>query len=217
MTEADPYYPIRWGKNQSGMQAKEENLSFEEYEEAKRIWDYMAQTCRYGVKRLNEIGLHKQWANRPLEWLSWITVIVSGTDWKNFLALRDHPAAMPEFGHIAAMVREAFARSTPKLLQPGEWHLPFTEDAADLRKTHHEDAIRMVSAGRCARVSYLNHEGVRDPIDDFRLAQRLTAQVPGHWGPFEHVARSEKTRARIRNFRGFTQYRALLDETSEEV
>lgn len=216
MTEQDPYYPIRWGKNQSGMQAKDENLEGAELEEAKQIWDHMAQTCRIGVRRLNELGLHKQWANRPLEWFSWITIILSATDWKNFLALRDHPAAMPEFQYVASQIRHALETSVPKQLKAGEWHRPYSDDAAELSQFHTEEGLNLVSAGRCARVSYLTQDGKRDYIEDMRLAEKLMEQRPGHWSPFEHVAQAYSTNIRDRNFRGFKQLRAFYDHDSAE-
>lgn len=47
---------------------------------------------------------------------------------------------------------------------------------------------KQVSAARCARVSYLTHDGVRDVREDVHLYQRLVTAVPPHWSPLEHVA-----------------------------
>src|ERR1039457_4219435 len=44
-----------------------------------------------------------------------------------------------------------------------------------------------VSAGRCARVSYLTHDGKRDPQEDLRLHDSLLEC--GHMSPLEHPAR----------------------------
>jgi hypothetical protein len=82
-----------------------------------------------------------------------------------------------------------------------------------------------VSVGRCARVSYLTHAGIRDPKADIELATRLFDA--GHCSPWEHVARpmtweeahalhSASTGLRdpssefCGNFRGWTQARKLL-------
>jgi len=218
LLEADPYYPIRWGKNQSGMQAKDENLDQYEEAQARAIWNNMMRVCIDGVRRLNELGLHKQWANRPLEWFSWITVVLSATDFSNFFGLRDHPAAMPEFQFVAHGIKELIASTEPKQLHCGDWHMPFTDDYADLVAAgyEHNDIVK-ISAGRCARVSYLNHNGTRDPKDDIALADRLAGQNPGHWSPFEHVAMAQNDRERCRNFRGFTQLRAFLEQSSVET
>jgi thymidylate synthase ThyX len=218
MLEADPYYPIRWGRNQAGMQAKDESLDQYDEAQARAIWNNMMRTCIDGVQRLNELGLHKQWANRPLEWFSWITVVLSATDFSNFLALRDHPAAMPEFQFVAHNIKELIASTEPRQLKAGEWHMPFIDDYDALIAAgyEHNDIVK-ISAGRCARVSYLNHDNVRAPKDDIALAERLAGQVPGHWSPFEHVAMAQNTRDRNRNFRGFTQLRAILEQSSVEV
>lgn len=217
MLEADPYYPIRWGKNQSGMQAKDENLDQYDEAQARAIWNNMMRVCIDGVRRLNELGLHKQWANRPLEWFSWITVVLSATDFSNFFGLRDHPAAMPEFQFMAHGIKELIASTEPKQLKEGEWHMPFTSDLDELQKTFDTPDIAKISAGRCARISYLTHDGIRDPYEDIKLASKLAAQTPGHWSPFEHVAIAQNDKERCRNFRGFTQLRAVLEQSSVET
>lgn len=45
---------------------------------------------------------------------------------------------------------------------------------------------KKISVARCARVSYLTHEGKRDIEKDLELFERL--RTSGHWSPFEHVA-----------------------------
>ncbi|HPC20463.1 MAG TPA: hypothetical protein PL039_09725, partial [Kiritimatiellia bacterium] len=62
-------YPLWWGANIPGMQAGGK-LSDEQGAKAKAIWDRMADACIEGVAELAELGLHKQWANRPLEWFT---------------------------------------------------------------------------------------------------------------------------------------------------
>src|SRR5882724_5311265 len=94
LLKEEPYIP-HFMKNQPGMQALEE-LEPEALEAAQMIWKDMIEKTRFGVKALHELGVHKQWANRPLEWFGWIDVLVTSTDWANWFALRDHPAAMPE-------------------------------------------------------------------------------------------------------------------------
>jgi hypothetical protein len=48
------------------------------------------------------------------------------------------------------------------------------------------ERLRKISVGRCARVSYLTHDGKRDQQADIDLHDRLLTS--GHWSPFEHVA-----------------------------
>lgn len=65
--------------------------------------------------------------------------------------------------------------------------------------------LRKLSVARCARVSYLTHDGRRDLAEDFKLHDRLAEN--GHWSPFEHVARALDEPRRVGNFVGWHQYR----------
>jgi hypothetical protein len=82
---------------------------------------------------------------------------------------------------------EAYRASSPKALQPYDWHLPFVTEAE--RATLPVDVAPKVSAARCARVSYLNHEG-RTPTlaEDLALFERLMGSTPKHASPTEHQA-----------------------------
>lgn len=55
---------------------------------------------------------------------------------------------------------------------------------------HLWEALIKISVGRCARVSYLNHEGKRDFQADIDLHDRLLVQRPLHAAPAEHVAQA---------------------------
>ncbi|HLG27972.1 MAG TPA: hypothetical protein VI423_09325, partial [Paenisporosarcina sp.] len=75
-------------------------------------------------------------------------------------------------------------------LKYNEWHLPLTnplEPKALLAEGFTIEQIKKISAGRSARVSYLTHDGKRDPMADIELCDRL--RVSGHMSPLEHVAR----------------------------
>ena len=55
--------------------------------------------------------------------------------------------------------------------------------------------------------------GKRDIAADIELHDRLANANPGHWSPFEHVARAEADpNLRSGNFQGFTQYRKLFEQ-----
>lgn len=96
-----------------------------------------------------------------------------------------------------------------------------------------EQAKLEIATARCARVSYLNYEGKDDYESDFRLFKVL--KDSGHFSPFEHCAKvmSEPEYVRntknftvlkdghletiiergwCKNFRGFTQLRALIEQ-----
>lgn len=187
MVEADPFIPEEFGRNQRGMQASEQ-LGTQDAQRAREIWK---SACYYAIghaRKLAALGVHKQLANRLIEPFCWHTVICTATEWENFFALRCNPDAQPEIRRAADLMRAAYNSSVPKRLDPGMWHMPLLPDAIELVNAGFtvEEMCR-ISVGRCARVSYLTHDGVRDPQADLELCARL--QLSGHMSPFEHVAR----------------------------
>jgi thymidylate synthase ThyX len=234
-----PYVPIEFGSNQPGMQAGPA-LDGEKREAAEHEWlrarddavrrvlglvadpDAIAaeDDLLAALQRVEEIirdraqpaewlNVHKQVANRLLEPFMWHTVIVTATEWDNFFNLRCHPDAQPEIKLIAERMRAVMEASEPVQLDWSEWHLPLVrpEDRDQLAST--EDLIK-VSAGRCARVSYLTHAGKRDLDADVELHDRLLES--GHMSPLEHPARPLSA-AELKesewsgNFRGWLPYR----------
>jgi thymidylate synthase ThyX len=208
----DPAMPVYWGKNQSGMAARSE-VTGAALEAARAAWNQALQAALASAERLSDgdIDLHKQLVNRILEPFAWITVIVTASEWANFFTQRLHPDAQPEIRHIAALMRDAQAASRPRSIGPGEWHTPLIVD--DERGL--ELALRQkLSVARCARVSYLTHEGTRDHAKDLELYDRLLeGGSNGHWSPFEHVATPLANPAAFSgNIRGWQQYRKLFPD-----
>lgn len=201
----EPAMPIHWGKNQKGMQAAQE-LSIDEQRQAMRGWMEAMMEAVDNARMLNDLGLHKQIVNRVLEPFSHITVVVTATEWNNFLHLRDHEDAQPEIAELARCVRVELELSDPVLLQPGQWHLPFVDVAVeyavverlcqvgritrDMPKPAEVYAVLVkMSAARCARTSYLTHDKLNPTIDeDVALFERLVGSSPLHASPTEHQA-----------------------------
>lgn len=215
----DPAMPIYWGKNQPGMQAKVE-LEGDEKRAAMRAWmDGMNQAVQC-TQHMVAIGVHKQIANRVIEPWSHITVVVTATEWNNFLHLRDHEDAQPEIAELARCVRVELELGDPVLRKSGEWHLPYVglNDWADaevyLRRGRITrdmpkfpelvELLRKVSAARCARVSYLTHDGKAPDIEtDLALYERLVGSSPLHASPTEHQATPD---AQIESFEAGNYY-----------
>lgn len=212
---ADTYIPLKWQKNQKGMQGGE-LLSESEQGAAVRIWlDARDAQIAYAraLGSASGLNVHKQIVNRLIEPFMFHTAIISGTERENFYNLRVHPDAQPEFDKAAALMREAERASTPKILKPGEWHLPLFREIDSDDPSLEDPIVRAkVSAGRCGRVSYLTHDGVRDPAADVEMCNgKLIA--PGHMSPLEHpaVALSPELRlVNVGNFTGFRQLRKLI-------
>jgi len=183
----EPAMPEVWFKNKPGMQGTE-LMDDETKAKCQNIILRMRDVCAAGIEELDNLGLHKQTANRYGEPWHHISVIISGTEWANFFALRDHPDAQPEFGLLARMMRSAYDASTPIALECSQWHLPYVSPD-EVRKIGIAVALKC-SVARCARVSYLNHDGTQPSVDkDVELHDRLVVSKPLHASPAEHQAR----------------------------
>lgn len=197
----NPVIPIHWGKNEPGMVANTE-VDDSLKETVLRTWLSARDSAVEYAESLTNLGLHKQLVNRILEPWMWITIILSSTSWNHFFKLRCHSDAEPHIQKMAGMVRNQLNLSAPKLVKEGDWHLPLMMD--DDPKMDLETK-KMVSVARCARVSYLTHDGKRDISKDIELYQKLRSS--GHFSPFEHVATPSDNQGEWANFTGWKQLR----------
>ena len=258
MIREDTAMPMHWGKNQSGMQANEENEDLvsvgafvrEALESIEFDPDYKRRTVRLSredawleardraievAQAFHDAGYHKQIVNRILEPFSHISVVCTATDFDNFFWLRRHKDAQPEIKILADLMHEAREASTPVHLGYNEWHLPYV--TAEDRKTVWDwtmlhdasnpidpwtETLIKISVARCARVSYLTHDGQSPSITkDMELYDRLVGSEPLHASPAEHQARpdglvwGEHTKMWEHphlhgNLTGYQQYRKFL-------
>jgi thymidylate synthase ThyX len=202
---AEPVLPLEWGRNKAGMSATDV-LDAREEEEGKRLWLEARDAAVAHARQLMELKVHKQVLNRVLEPYMWHTVIVTATEWSNFFELRCSPNAQPEICEAASRMRAALDESRPRRVAAGEWHLPLVQDderALDI------EIQKKISAARCARVSYLTHDGSRSIDKDVELYDRL--RIDRHLSPFEHVATPADDTAFHANFRGWVQLRASIE------
>jgi thymidylate synthase ThyX len=210
----NPAMPTYWGKSKRGMSA---SVEINNIDAAKVLWLRAKDQMIEKAEAFRNMKLHKQIANRILEPWKYITVICTATQYSNFFALRNHGDAQPEIQYLAQIWDEALKASTPA---EREWHIPYIqEDEQNLDL----EVRKKIGTARCARVSYLTHDGVRNIDKDLILHERLlTGSGHGHWSPFEHVAQAtDMTEARYNfatrqweegpiwcgNFQGWVQYR----------
>jgi thymidylate synthase ThyX len=212
--EKNPVIPKQFNSNKPGMQA---GGPIKDQFQAMQIWNHSKAYAIEFAKQLNKLNVHKEIVNRILEPYSLITVVASGTDWANFFALRYHADAQPEMQELAKTMYEAYTASNPKLLAPGEWHLPFIDDECLLETfanpdvTDLNDALVKRSVARCARVSYKLHDGTNSTLEkDLDLYNKLLSSIPKHCSPAEHPAMALPDMERIGNFQGFRQHRKFL-------
>lgn len=223
MVKDDPVIPLAFTKNQKGMQGGAA-LDAEAHDKAVAAWLEGRDRAVEIAEKLADLEVHKQYANRVLEPYAHITVVVTATDWDNFFALRCHPAAQPEICLLATLMLEAYSLGTPDELYDGEWHLPFIKpgdktNAANYTYYHNQsldcdELLMKQSVARCARVSYLNHDGSSvSEEQDIELYNRLVGSAPIHASPAEHQAMAiGDSSVRSGNLRGWIQYRKTLKD-----
>lgn len=228
--------PIVWGKNKAGMSSADVLKDHDLYA-AQLIWDSAAERAFDYSKRLSEIGLHKQWANRITEPFSNIKVIMSGTEYANFFWLRRDPdCAQPEIVELANQMHAAYEASKPEKLLAGEWHMPYIKTELDVYgeriffdsngdKLSIDDALQ-ISASCCAQVSYRRLDDTKEKA--LEIYNKLFSGPKPHYSPTEHQGRvmrpvqpagwedgvSHMDRNGYfwsGNLKGFIQYRKLLE------
>lgn len=183
----NPATPIHWGANQRGMQADKE-LSEANRQMAQFIWEdaavLIAQKCAAlgGV-----VGAHKQIVNRLLEPFQIMKTVITATEWNNFFSLRCHPDAQPEIQELANCMKRAMDESEPYVLQPGEWHLPYSDqpvvDEGCAQLLPLEARIKL-SASCCAQVSYRALDQSLEKA--VMIYDKLITSKPAHASPLEH-------------------------------
>ena len=223
----DPFIPHYWGLNKPGMQAIHE-LDECGRADAEHSWLKARDDALNHADYLEQIGLHKQVINRLLEPFMWVDGLITATEWANFFALRCHPDAEPHMQLLACAIRDAHRDSTPLRLEQGDWHMPYLAPAdytwADSRfasNDRFEHGLRLISAARCARVSYRPFDQeLADPEKDFARGVAMMSAVPLHASPFEHLATPDQRISPMNieweskydhgNFVGWRQLRRML-------
>lgn len=234
MIKKDMAMPLDFRENKAGMQAGAKLSGFKQWL-CRKVWRSAGHVAILFAKGLNWLGVHKQYVNRVVEPFAHITVVVSATEFANFFALRHHSAAQPEIAELAKQMWDLYSTNTPKELGHGEWHLPFItaeeafeqaekvglvyddcetrEDYFWMQENYWMPLVKR-SVAKCARTSYLNHDGTNSTIEqDLALHDRLVVEQPIHASPAEHQARCDVDwgdHCWDGNFRGWRQYRKRL-------
>lgn len=207
----EPWAPLHVYKNCKGMQGKD-LASDAEYGAFCKLWEDAKYKAITTAQDMIDKGFHKQHINRILEPFTKIKVIVTATEWSNFFDLRLSPDADPEIQHLAKAIKmamDAVSNTYAYINAHGGRTLPYVNfdemDAIDDLRI-----LTLISAARCARVSYLNHDGSKpDILKDLTLAKRLIDS--GHMTPFEHQCRYSFDTGFQYNLRDFQSARYMLD------
>lgn len=255
----DTAMPIHWGAAQKGMQADREcdneitfmaprqkfagngdsEIRWQEWRftEPARAWLEARDRAVEIARAFEAAGYHKQVINRLLEPFMHITVLVSSTEWDNFLELRDHKDAEPHIQMLAREIRKCLEdESTVQTLEPDQWHLPFVSEweKSEIVKeatgaTWQEpwgDAERLalvkLAVARCASTSYKTTDGFDMTLERAEGIYDKLHTKPFHASPFEHVAQADDRGGNVQisewdhpwehgNFVGFRQLRRQLE------
>lgn len=221
--------PLHWGSNKPGMQAGAELTGWRLWT-AKLLWKAGMVFTRRLSLTLAKLGLHKQLANRWTEPCQWVEEVITGTEWENFFTLRAHEAAQPEIAALAMTIRAVLDSHRPRLVGSGDrtnvwnWHLPFVNqvERESAAKGYYDSRgpwynclyLAKLSAARCARASYFNHDGSNPShVKDLALFDKLREDPKVlHASPSEHQAYPMPAPWQwSRNLRGFRQHRELLE------
>lgn len=191
MVREKPAMPVHWGKNQTGMQAKEE-LDLISKHWVRSAWNVAADNACGIAEFMSKEGAHKQIVNRILEPFQWMKTVVTGTEWDNFYWLRHHEDAQPEFKYLCELMLEAKEQyNGVATLQPGEWHTPYYGAGYWIQGLNDplEDALA-ISMSCCAQVSYRTLDDSLEKA--YRVVERLNLDGkdgnPVHSSPSEHQA-----------------------------
>jgi len=197
--KTDPAFPIAWTSEQPGMSGGT-HLEGIDLEMAQGLFEKVhAGTVEAIESYLGDLDvlyagdrkahtLHKSLINRLMEPFMWHTAIITASgDWQNFLMQRDSPLAQPEFAAPAALM--GFRDVRLQFFSPAsDYHLPLINDEdwgwaaknCERLEQSEVDLLVKVCTARCARVSALTHDGVRDQEEDIAFYGRLVSAVPSH-------------------------------------
>lgn len=233
--ENNPVIPPKIFMNQRGM------VGETEADEATTtafhvLWKEAAENACKTAEMMNKLGIHKQHINRILEPSQFIHVIVTATEWDNFFALRLAPDAQPEMQDLANAIYNEMHKFKDKefgyithyygdgslcSVLNGDYTLitvPYiTEDDCELLGDDYDFlTIMKISAARCARVSYNNHDGSKPDIHkDLELFERL--YKGGHMSPLEHTCLRNIDYVQSANLMGWESLRYLLENSKAEL
>lgn len=228
----NPAMPVRFGKNQSGMQDTGEDFQGVVNFGALSLlsedaWSWAARDAAEMASKFSTAGFHKQIANRLLEPFQYIKTVVTFTgNGSNFYGLRDHPDADPTICELAQAMKEAQDGAKVRVLGVGDWHLPYYENGV-FRKGIDKglEQAKRISASCCAQVSFRKLDNSSEKAD--KVFERLVESKPVHASPTEHQATPLKVGVGFRskyvthidrngnpwsgNFRNWGQFRQVIE------
>lgn len=226
----NPVIPPKVFMNQKGMvgETEADEVTTTEFY---ALWGEAAESACKTAEMMERMGIHKQHVNRILEPFQFIKVIVTATEWYNFFALRLAPDAQPEIRQLARVIYDEMDRyrnkevgvievsiprkDFPDIFGADKVHtivsLPYItdEDIKEIGKDNYRQLMK-ISAARCARVSYNNHDGSNPDLEkDMKLYDRL--YDGRHMSPMEHACIQDPDYRKYANLNGWKSLRYLVE------
>lgn len=188
-------FPSEFRYNKAGMKPAE-LMNKADAAVARKIWEETAQTCISGASKLASLQLHKQWTNRMLEWFTPIKVLITATEWTNFIWLRNDKDAQIEIQQVGEQIASLLKNSQPMTISSTEYHVPFIT-----RERMHDGKIRYsvdgkvltleeaiaISQSCSAQISFRKSDTTYEKAK--RLRSMFLDAERVHASPFEHQAR----------------------------
>ena len=196
----NPVTPADFGMpaNGKGMQPKSQLTGTKEVM-AKVVWNAAKYSMVGAAWLLSQIGLSKQWTNRLLEPFVYTTVLISSTEWQNFMNLRMHEDAQDAMQLVAEHIADALNSSDPETVPWGSWHLPYV----GVVKNPTDEQFH-ISISCCAQVSFRTLDTSAQKAK--RVVNSLTSGIL-HASPMEHPAQAVNTTSYSNFDNGWMQYR----------
>lgn len=187
---------VMWTGKQAGMTGTDVTPS--QAAKANTIMQKLRAASCSAAMDLDQIGIHKQNANRYLEPFQNIRVCLTSTEWENWEWLRIDAEAQPEITKLAELIKTAKDGAYYLPLDVGQWHVPFVHRSIDentgeikyLEATTGteltvDEAIR-ISMSACAQTSYRKTDFSLEKADD--IYGKLFNGKKIHASPSEHQA-----------------------------
>ncbi len=210
----DPAMPVRFGKANTGMQdaGVHAGIVYFPYSDeegnqvalpAAEAWAFCAEKVADLAQAWHNAGYAKQICNRWTETAQRMKQVVTGTEFNNFFWLRDHHMADPTIEALAKAAKKALSESTPVVLNPGEWHVPYYQEGywikSNFLSINREvevdkfgytlaDALT-ISASCTAQVSYRKLDDTMEKARGVVARLNLHGEEPDdpvHASPLEH-------------------------------
>lgn len=229
----NPVIPPKVFMNQKGMVGETE-ADVATATEFYALWKEAADNACKTAEMMERMDIHKQHVNRILEPFQFIKVIVTATEWYNFFALRLAPDAQPEIRQLARAIYDEMDRYRNKEVGVLEVIIPrkncpdifarmgadkvhtivslpyiTDEDIKEIGKDNYCQLMK-ISAARCARVSYNNHDGSKPDLEkDMKLYDHL--YDGRHLSPMEHACIQDPDYRKYANLNGWKSLRYLVE------